>query len=526
MGSDNQDRVIAFLSTPQAYSGRVPRSDVPAVERIDTHISIVWLVGERVYKLKRAVHFDYVDFSSVERRRLACEAEVRLNRRTAPSLYLGVLPVTLESGGELALAGRGDPIDWLVEMVRFDQDTLFDRLAERGRLDIGLMEGLADAIARLHDDAERHADRGGRSGMAWVVEGNASGLVEQGAGILDVGDCDRLTARTRAALAQHASQLDDRRDRGLVRACHGDLHLRNICLLEGRPTLFDAIEFNDDISCIDVLYDLAFLLMDLWHRDLRAHANAVCNEYLARTKDWDGVALLPFFLSCRAAVRAKTGATAAKVQHDQADMGRLQEASRQYLRLAAELLDPPPPCLIAIGGLSGSGKSTLARRLAPLVGAAPGAVIVRSDVIRKELLGVVSTTRLGPEGYTSEMNRRVYEAVTERAHDALLAGHSVVADAVYARPTDRDAIAAIARATAVPFVGLWLEGPSEVLARRLRDRVSDASDATPEVLMQQTLTDLGALGWNRVDGAQAIEQVVRSAEAIMLRAAPPAVRRR
>ena len=411
-------------------------------------------------------------------------------------------------------------------MVRFDQETLFDRLAERGRLDLDLMEGLADAIARLHDEAERYPDRGGSSGMAWVVEGNASGLAEQGAGILDVGDSARLTAATRAVLAKHAQQLDDRRNLGLVRACHGDLHLRNICLLEGRPTLFDAVEFNDDISCIDVLYDLAFLLMDLWHRDLRAHANVVFNEYLARTKDWDGVALLPLFLSCRAAVRAKTGATSARVQHDRADVQTLQEASRQYLHLAAQLLQPPPPSLVAIGGLSGSGKSTLARRLAPIVGAAPGAVVIRSDVIRKELLGVAPTTRLGPEGYTSGMNQRVYEVMTTRARAVLTAGHAVVADAVYARRVDRDTIAGVARAAGVPFVGLWIEGPSEVLARRLRDRVSDASDATPEVLMQQTRTDLGALDWNRLDGAQAIEQVVRSAEATMLRAAPPAVRLR
>jgi aminoglycoside phosphotransferase family enzyme/predicted kinase len=528
MVSSDQDRVIAFLSTPEAYSGRLAAlpADVSAVERVDTHISIVWLVGERVYKLKRAVHFDYVDFSSSERRRIACEAEVRLNRRTAPSLYLGVVPVTLEAGGRLALAGRGEPVDWLVEMVRFDQTTLFDRLAERGRLDPGLMEGLADAIARLHDDAERYPTRGGSSGMAWVVEGNVSGLAEQGAGILDAGDVARLTAATRAALAAHAQQLDDRQKRGLVRACHGDLHLRNICLLKGRPTLFDAIEFNDDISCIDVFYDIAFLLMDLWHRDLRAHANVVLNEYLARTKDWDGLGLLPLFLSCRAAVRAKTSATASQMQHDRTDVPVLREASRQYLGLAAQLLQPAPPVLVAIGGLSGSGKSTLARHLAPSIGAAPGAVVVRSDVIRKELLGVPSTTRLGPEGYTSEMNRRVYEVMTTRALAVLTAGHAVVADAVYARSVDRDAIAGVARAAGVPFVGLWIDGPSELLARRLRDRAGDASDATPEVLAQQVRTDCGVLDWNRLDGTQAIEQVVRSAEATMLAAAPPDVRLR
>src|SRR5438128_7182710 len=185
MTTSDQGDVISFLSMPEAYG----RSTGP-VERIDTHISIVWLAGDRVYKLKRTVHFDYVDFSTIELRRAACEAEVRLNRRTAPSLYLGVRPVTRDAGGTLAIGGQGTAVDWLVEMVRFDQDTLFDRLAERHQLDAGLMEGLADAIVRLHAGAEPRSDHGGREGMAWVIDGNARGFVEQGAGILEPAACE------------------------------------------------------------------------------------------------------------------------------------------------------------------------------------------------------------------------------------------------------------------------------------------------------------------------------------------------
>ena len=254
--TDEQRDVFAFLSTPDAYGLRGG-----VIERIDTHISIVWLVGDRAYKLKRTVHYDYVDVSTIERRRLACEAEVELKRRTAPSLYRGVLPVTREADGSLALAGRGVPVDWLVEMERFDQDTLFDRLADQNQLDIEPMEALADAIARLHSGAERHTARGGRLGMAWVIDGNALGFSEQGAGVLDLAICERVTAGTRHALDRDAELLDARRRGGFVRRCHGDLHLRNICLVNGVPTLFDGVEFNDDISCIDVLYDLAFLLM-------------------------------------------------------------------------------------------------------------------------------------------------------------------------------------------------------------------------------------------------------------------------
>ena len=249
----------------------------------------MWLAGDRVYKLKRAVRFDYVDFSTIELRRAACEAEVRLNRRTAPSLYLGVRPVTRDAGGTLAIGRTGTPVDWLVEMVRFDQDTLFDRLAERHQLDTGLMEGLADAIVRLH------AERGAASGP-WRTRRHGVGhrrqrarLRRAGRAVLEPAACERLTADARAALERHADRLDARRRQGSVRECHGDLHLRNICLVEGVPTLFDAVEFNDEISCIDVLYDLAFLLMDLWRRDLRPHANLVFNEYLARTVDLEGL---------------------------------------------------------------------------------------------------------------------------------------------------------------------------------------------------------------------------------------------
>ena len=202
--------------------------------------------------------------------------------------------------------GHGDAIDWLVEMKRFDQETLFDRLAERGRLDIATMGPLASAIANLHAGARIRTDHGGRAGMAWVADGNAREFLEHGAGVLDPALCARLAAETRTELCRHAARLDARCRAGLVRECHGDLHLRNICLLDGAPTIFDGVEFNDDISCIDVLYDVAFALMDLWRRGLRSHANTLFNEYISATGDVDALCLLPLFLSCRAAVRAKT----------------------------------------------------------------------------------------------------------------------------------------------------------------------------------------------------------------------------
>jgi hypothetical protein len=193
-------------------------------------------------------------------------------------------------------------------------------------------------------------------------------------------------------------------------------YLRNIVLQNGTPTLFDGVEFNDEIACVDVLYDLAFLLMDLWRRQLSAHANAVWNRYLAETEDLSGIGLMPFFLSCRAAIRATTNATALAVQTDSARGRELQISAREYLAMAEGLLHPPPACLVAIGGLSGSGKTTIAAALAPLVGAVPGAIVLRSDEIRKQICGVPSLTRLSPEAYTNEITNRVYETLTERMH--------------------------------------------------------------------------------------------------------------
>ena len=505
-----QREVVDFLSTPAAYGLR----DGP-VERIDTHISVVWLVGDRAFKLKREVRFDYVDFSTVELRRVACEAEIRVNRRTAPSLYLGVRAVTRAQDGALAIDGTGKPIDWLVEMKRFDQETLFDRLADRHCLDIGLMEGLASTIASLHAGARIRSDRGGRAGMTWVADGNAVGLLEHGADVVDPASCSLLATETRAAVCRHASRLDTRRRGGLVRECHGDLHLRNICLIDGTPTIFDGVEFNDDISCIDVLYDVAFLLMDLWRRDLRAHANAVFNEYSRLTMDLDALRLMPLFLSCRAAVRAKTSVTAAATQPDARQRGELEAAARRYLALANSLLRPPAARLIAIGGFSGSGKSTLARGLAPDIGAAPGALIVRSDAIRKFLMGVTPLTQLGADGYTPEHTRRVYDGLAARALAALRTGHSVVADALFARPGDREQIAAAARDAGVPFIGLWIDGPREVLARRIAERPPDASDATVAVLDHQLRAGAGSVDWQHLDGASAARHVLDNATRLL-----------
>ena len=497
-----------FLSSPAAHGGA-------PVERLDTHSSVVFLAGARALKLKRAVRYDYLDFSTVERRRRSCEAEVRINRRAAPSIYRGTLPVTREPDGTLALGGTGAPVDWVVEMLRFPQEQLLDRLAARGALPLELMRPLADAIARFHAGAERSRERGGRAAMAAVLDGNAHGFVTAGAGILDAEECTRVTSRAVALLDRCGPLLDRRRDDGFVRRCHGDLHLRNIVLLDGRPTLFDAIEFNDDLAWIDILYDLAFLLMDLWHRGLPRHANEVLNGSIVEPSGLEALSLLPLFLSTRAAVRAKTSATAARLQSDAARQAELEALARGYLRMAGALLRPPGAWIVAIGGLSGTGKSTLARALAPGIGPVPGAVVLRSDEIRKRLSGASPLTRLGPEGYAPAMSRRVYETLADEAVAAARAGHTVVADAVFAGDEERTLIERAADAAAVPFLGLWLEAPAQARMERVGRRTADASDADAAVVRAQVAQAPGGVTWRRIDAGGQPEAALGGAAAIV-----------
>ena len=507
MNTEDQSAVIDFLASPATHGGG-------AVERIDTHTSVVFLAGPRAYKLKRAVRFDYVDFSTIDRRHLMCDAEVRLNRRTAPTLYRRALAVTRTADESYVLDGSGPAADWVVEMNRFPQEALFDRLASAQRLDVGLMAPLADAVAALHTAAERRDDHGGAAGMAWVIDGNAAGFAEFGK-FLDRSLADRVTMLARAALKRQAPLLDARRASGEVRQCHGDLHLRNIVLLDGWPTLFDGVEFNDEISCIDVLYDLAFLLMDLWRRRLPRHANAVWNRYLAVREDLGGLPLLPLFLSCRAAVRAKTSATAARLERDAGRQATLSELSREYLELAAQLIAPAGPSLVAIGGLSGSGKSTLALGLAPSIGAAPGAIVFRSDEIRKRLAGVSPLDRLEADAYSSGVSAEVYRTLAARAALTVRAGQAAIVDAVYARAADRQVIEETAAAASVPFVGLWLDAPEPVRLARADARRHDVSDADEAVVRQQSANDTGEIRWRRIEGSAPPEAVRAQAQAAL-----------
>jgi aminoglycoside phosphotransferase family enzyme/predicted kinase len=502
-----QDEVLAFLGRPQAY-------DPPptTVERIDTHASSVFLAGAFAYKVKRAVKYPFLDFSSLEKRRAACLNELRVNARTAPELYLDVIPVTRDEGGALGLGGEGQAVEWVLRMRRFDQAKLYDRMASEGRLGLEAMKPLAEIIADFHDCADRVLTPGQSVRPLERVLADNEVAFAADPDVIPLEAAGELAQASRAALTALTPLLRERARGGYVRHCHGDLHLRNIVEIDGAPVLFDAIEFDDGLATIDVLYDLAFLLMDLGKRGLGVHANTVLNAYLDRdgsTGNLVGLAALPLFLSMRATIRAKVELLrAGRTAGIEAIAAR--DDARAYFDLAGKFLAPTPPRLIAIGGVSGSGKSALSRAIAPQISAIPGALHVRSDVERKRLFGVDLAEKLPPGAYAPEISDLVYRLCRKRANLALTAGRSVIVDAVHARPDERRAIAEVAEKLGVSFTGLWLEAPREVMQERVAKRTGDVSDATIDVVDQQLSYDLGAQSFAMIDAGRPFEEVVES----------------
>ena len=475
--------MIDFLSDPANHGGA-------PVKRIDTHVASVFLAGGRALKIKRAVRFPFLDFSTLKARRAACEAEIAVNRAFAPSVYRRVVAITRELNGYLAVGGKGEPVEWAVEMSRFDENLTCDLLADAGRLNEILADALGRAVAAAHRVAPAVTDSHSTEALAEIIEQNEAELASEPS--VSLQDLSALAAVTRAALERVKPLLLAREHAGLVRRCHGDLHLGNIVLIDGKPLLFDAIEFNDRIATGDVLYDLAFLLMDLIERGLHQAANIVLNRYLVDTQrihDLDALAALPLFMSIRAAIRAKVTAARLRQAGSQAE---LTHRPRDYAALAQKFLVPAKPRLIAIGGLSGTGKSLLARALAPRLHPLPGAVVLRSDVERKALFAAAETDKLPEAAYTADTTAKVYVALAEKARRAVSAGHSVIVDAVFAKPDERAEIAKIAPAA---FDGLFLTASLDTRLSRVGGRSGDASDADTIVARRQEDFDLGQISW-------------------------------
>jgi aminoglycoside phosphotransferase family enzyme/predicted kinase len=504
-GPQSQRGLIDFLERTLSADGKC--------RRIDTHAASVFLAGDRAWKLKRAVRFPYLDFSTSELRRAALEAELRLNRRTAPDLYLAVHPIA-RTGIGFAIDGAGEPIDWILEMRRFPANALLSDVAKRGELDSALLIRLADRIHSFHRQAEPIVRQSGAMDIACVIDGNAASLAGFGAVFGERRIADLLAAQHNVC-DRHVRILDDRGRQGWVRHCHGDLHLANVALVSGDPVLFDCLEFDEHLSITDILYDLAFLLMDLWHRNLRCEANILFNRYIDVSGDEDGVRLLALFISLRATVRAHVMAATAERTASPEDAAE----AKLYFELAEAMIRTGDAALIAIGGLSGTGKSTVARAVGGHFGDAPGARILRSDVLRKRLAGMAPEARLSPAFYSPFANRVVYDLLDDYARHHLSYGRFVIADAVFAGEEERLQIARAAVHAHVPFVGCWLEASEHRRLERVEKRPADASDADAGVVkLQSTRHVPEPIGWHRIDAGVPLSAVSGAVRAVVRRA--------
>lgn len=502
---DDQSAVFDLLGDPKTYA-------VDTVRRCDTHAASVFLAGDRAFKVKRAVRYPFLDYSTLDKREAACRAELEVNRQFAPQLYRRIVPITRERDGSLALAGAGEAVEWAVEMARFDENATLDHLADRGQLDAALAAKLATAIAAMHAGAQPADPESWIAALADYIA-DSTAAFRQHAALFPPSAVEVFDRQSRAALAQLRPLLRSRGAKGLIRRGHGDLHLGNIALIGGAPVAFDALEFDPVIASGDVLYDLAFLLMDLVERGLNGAANIVLNGYFSATRrieDCDGIAALPLFMSLRAAIRAEV--TAARLDLGAAaDYPAAAQSARRYFDLALELLAPTKSVIVCTGGLSGTGKSVLARQLAVTLGPPPGALVFRSDAERKALYGVDENDRLPAAAYRPEVSEQIYRRLIDKAARVARAGGCAIVDAVFAKTEERTAIEAAVRAAGAEFFGLFLNAELTTRIERIGSRGPDASDADATVARQQESFAIGEVAWSIIDASGSPEQTLQRA---------------
>jgi aminoglycoside phosphotransferase family enzyme/predicted kinase len=496
-----QDQVFAFLMDPATH---------PGVRRIDTHAAAVFLEGARALKIKRAVRFPYLDYSTLAKRKAACDEEMKINSQFAPQIYRRVVPIARGDDGSLGIDGDGVPVEFAIEMTRFDERQTVDHLAEAGEPDRDLADSIADAIAASHAVAPSAQAEPWIKSIPAFIERNTAAF--RTAACFPAGDVDDLDETSQSAFFRVRGLLEQRGRQGYVRRCHGDLHLANIVLIDSKPVLFDAIEFDATIASVDVLYDLAFPMMDFIRYGRHAAANALLNRYLkkASIEHFDALAALPLFMSLRAAIRANV--LLARLNQAFRQDADVMRSAREYFELARRLIHPATPTLVAIGGLSGTGKSVLGRALASDVMPLPGAVLLRSDVLRKQHFQIDETDRLPANAYQPQITDQIYDALVQRASRILIHGHSVVVDAVFARKEERAAIREAALTQNIRFVGLFLATDVATRQTRVRGREGDASDATPDIAGLQEQYDIGVVDWDIIDASGTPEQTLRQCQ--------------
>ncbi|MCB0333167.1 MAG: AAA family ATPase [Bdellovibrionales bacterium] len=479
-----QRELVEFLKSPSSYPHAVNK-----VDHLETHISHIFLTGDIAFKLKKEVKLSFLDFSSLSLRKEFCDRELKLNQRFAPDLYLEVIPVFQKEGTFSFL--EGDLVDYLVKMNQFPTESLFTELIRQNKLTFELIEDTVDTIVSFHTKAEKAPKYWDASQLTNFID-ECYEVIEEKEDL--VSSSLQTSKQLTYELLSKYEQLLKTRQTTHVKLLHGDLHLKNICLYQGKPTLFDGIEFDDGYAASDGWGDIAFLIMDLLFESQEALATRTVNHYLELSDDYEGLQLLPLYIAYRALVRAKVAALESK-----------RDSCQKHIALANQELTLNNPIIVAIGGLSGSGKSTVAKKVSELL----RCVIIRSDAVRKHIADIALSQRGDSSLYTDEMTQRTYTGILARAQFALSAGYSVILDATFLNRDDRRNVKQFAEVNNTSFFGFWLELAPETLKNRIGQRKHDISDATQEVLLHQLSKQRQIDDWKTIDASESSLKIAK-----------------
>jgi aminoglycoside phosphotransferase family enzyme/predicted kinase len=474
--------LVQSMMQPEFY----PHPVQLPIQLVQTHISYILLTGDFAYKIKKAVDFGFLDYSTLTKRHHFCNEELRLNQRGAAQIYLDVLPVS-EVGDRLQLGDSSNPVEYVVKMRQFPQETLLNALFDRGELTEELLIRLATAIAQFHAQAATSdyiRSFGEIPKVRQSIDENYEQTEKYIGGPQTQTQFDETRDYTDRFFAERQALFDSRMQYNWIRECHGDLHLRNICYWNDQLLLFDCIEFNEPFRFVDVMFDIAYIVMDLQARNRPDLSTVFLNTYIEQTGDWEGLQILPLYVSRQSYVRAKVTSFLLDIPSvPEAEKQTASETAALYYQLAWQVTKPCQGQLILMAGLSGSGKSTVARSLAKRL----QAVHIRSDAVRKHLGGIALSERGGPELYTSEMTHKTYSRLIELGITLAQAGYPVILDAKYDRQALRGEAIAQAEAHHLPLKIVNCTAPLAVLENRLKQRTGDIADATADLLPQQYL---------------------------------------
>ncbi|VEP18821.1 Adenylylsulfate kinase [Hyella patelloides LEGE 07179] len=461
-----------------------PHSATDNIELIQTHVSAVFLTGDYAYKLKKEVNFGFLDYSTLEKRKHFLEEEIKMNGVIAPELYLEVVPIT-KNGDRFILNGTGEAIEYALKMRQFPQENLFINLFEAGKLDIEQMAELGKIVAQFHKEAQTNDYISSFGTVAKIREAFDENY-QQTQGYIDRGQTQEQLTETKAYTDKFFAEREDlfnsRITNNKIKECHGDLHLKNICLWQDKIQLFDRIEFNEPFRFVDVMYDVAFTMMDLEARGKQDFANVFLNAYLEQTADYSGVPLLPLYLSRQAYVRAKV--TSFLLDDPNVPETVKQEAqatATDYYKQAWSYAQNRQGKLILMSGLSGAGKTTVAKTIARK----QSAIHLRSDAVRKQLAGISIEEKGSDAIYTSEMSQKTYDRLSELGIMLAKEGFTVILDAKYDRIAYRQQVIEAVNSNNIPLQIINCTAPIEVLRDRVTNRTGDISDATADLLASQ-----------------------------------------